>query len=888
MKTSSVVLQGFISLHLRDAVAFQSPILSQMKKSVATFSAAKIKPVQNVNRQSFALHSIAREISVTNDIEIVEDEERYLFRRIQTFKDSNKDKPSEEEFTTLIEKWLLFPQPKRAESILDRMEELYTPSGRLYEKIINAWSFGSTECNDRLTLIEADNSEDDDEETIEMRAKERKILRDNAVYCSDRAMDLLGRMEQLCDEIGDDFRPALSTYTSVVNSVLRSSDDNIETFAARREAVERIKEKRDKNYDNDSRKIHIHNAGDVFKTLKFIDNNELYEKFATIPGKPLPIANRYNFNLIINALAQTKKAWAARACEDILDYMIREHVEFKSLTPSIETINGCINAWARCTSETDSAAKAEAILEKLNLAQTTSGLLNNVVPDNVSYNTIIRANGANAERAEAILDTMTELYESTGDEKIKPDIISYSSVLNAYAKAASHDINSSSKSEEILNKMVKMQEKEETGILINTWCFNTVLNAYAVQGGGSRASSLLNLMETMAETNDRLKPDTYSFNTVLKALANSKEKGSVERARSILEKMENKYANGDDSAKPDAITYNTVILAYGNNGGKDAGKRAKSILTLMENRFKGGDLDVRPTSSTYTALIKAFNWERESTRLSEELVDSLKQNPASENGLIRPDTAIYNALLNTWSKSGSRYAVQRAEEIFAEMKETYEETGNASVQPNSRTYTTLIDTLAKSGGRNAPSRCLEVLEEMENLSEKGKINAKPNVYTYTAVISCIARSRDKEKAVQAVSVLQRMEEEYRKGNKSARPNVVAYNSVLNACAYTPGGGEAIETAFKIACLVFDEIRTSCHVKPTHVSYGTFLCVCANLMPESEVRDNLVEATFKRCARDGLVSKMVWRNLSNAASPTLLGNFLEQANSGSKAHWSRNV
>ena len=137
----------------------------------------------------------------------------------------------------------------------------------------------------------------------------------------------------------------------------------------------------------------------------------------------------------------------------------------------------------------------------------------------------------------------------------------------------------------------------------------------------------------MAETNDRLKPDTYSFNTVLKALANSKEKGSVERARSILEKMENKYANGDDSAKPDAITYvsektipclsrkymsnidtqdlllmrpkqNTVILAYGNNGGKDAGKRAKSILTLMENRFKGGDLAVRPTSSTYTALIK--------------------------------------------------------------------------------------------------------------------------------------------------------------------------------------------------------------------------------------------------------------------------------------------
>ncbi len=82
-----------------------------------------------------------------------------------------------------------------------------------------------------------------------------------------------------------------------------------------------------------------------------------------------------------------------------------------------------------------------------------------------------------------------------------------------------------------------------------------VLNAYAVQGAGGRASSLLNLMETMAETNEMLKPDTYSFNTVLKALANSKEKGSVERARGILQKMEERYANGEESAKPVAITY---------------------------------------------------------------------------------------------------------------------------------------------------------------------------------------------------------------------------------------------------------------------------------------------------------------------------------------------
>jgi len=485
MKINNIFLQVLIGLESqssRHAIAFQSPIFSPVKTS---YKFQKLNPLGtklSQPRQNVASHpSVVYSATSTFPAENVEAEERYLLQNIQNYKDSNKVKPSMEDFTTLIEKWLQFPQPKRAEALLDRMEELYTPSGRLYERIINAWSFGSTEFIDRLTSID-DDDESDDEEIREMLAKERIYLRDNAVYCADRSVDLLSRMEQLCEEIGDDFRPALSTYTSVVNSVLRSSDKKIASFASRREAVERIREKRDRIYKNvDMKKLEITSVRDVFATLKYIENADVSQKLVKIAGKPFPVANKYNFNIIINALAQTGEEWAAHACEDILDFMIRKHGDERSLTPSIETINGCINAWARCSTESDSASRAEAILEKLNLAQTSSGLLTNVVPDNVSYNTIIRANGANAERAEAILDTMAELYESTGDIKIRPDLISYSSVLNAYAKAASRDPNASSKSEEILNKMVKMQESEEGEILVNTWCFNTVSNCILTQ-----------------------------------------------------------------------------------------------------------------------------------------------------------------------------------------------------------------------------------------------------------------------------------------------------------------------------------------------------------------------------------------------------------------------
>jgi PPR repeat. len=299
-------------------------------------------------------------------------------------------------------------------------------------------------------------------------------------------------------------------------------------------------------------------------------------------------------------------------------------------------------------------------------------------------------------------------------------------------------------------------------------------------------------------------------------------------------------------------------------------------------------------------LMLAFNWEKDGIAHAEQVLTSLKEpppilddSPPPRHLLVKPDTAIYNAVLNCWAKNGSRSSaaavVQRAEEILSEMQKEYYENGNPQVKPNCRTYTTIIDILAKSGEPNAPQRCLDILQEMEQqYIAGGDIYSKPNVFTYTAAINCFARSKDKQKAVQAVNILQRMEEQYRQGNDSARPNVIAYNSVLNACAYALSDADAAETAFKIACLVFDEIRTSCHVQPTHVTYGTFLRVCANLMPTSDVKDRLVEATFKRCAKEGLVSNMVWRNLKAAASPVLLNEFLEQANNGLEANWSRNV
>jgi hypothetical protein len=175
--------------------------------------------------------------------------------------------------------------------------------------------------------------------------------------------------------------------------------------------------------------------------------------------------------------------------------------------------------------------------------------------------------------------------------------------------------------------------------------------------------------------------------------------------------------------------------------------------------------------------------------------------------------------------------------------------GDSDVQPNARTYCTVLDALAKSRNWKAYNESLAILDRMEELYAEGFESVRPCARAYSIVISTIARSRKKGKAVKAQEILHRMESEYRKGNIQARPTVYSYNAVMNAAAYTPKGDEREqEEAFKVACLTFDQLIMSDYLKPSHVSYGTFLKAIQNLMPSSDVRDDLVKSVFRRCCR----------------------------------------
>lgn len=854
--------------------------------------------------------------------EKMEQKLRILFQTYENTK-HDKDKPPEDLFVNMIESWLKFPLPSRAEIVLDKMEELYQPDGRLYERLVNAWCFEAEQestnplLSETAALLDDDVNEDEENESIseqqKLKLEQGKV---KATKASQMAMGILNRMEQLYRETGDvDFRPALSTYTSVMNAFRRSGAAASGTM----ELIEHLTQRRDIIYQPpDAQSWKLTSDQDVLDLILYLDNNDdnsnkkkdnrnsknnnagvsrIIKKL--VYKKKGSLATTRNFNIIINELAKSNKLWAGQRAEDILDYMIHQcrTGQNKFLEPDIITINGCIDAWARSSpSQLNSAFRAQEILQKLQSVKDEYGILKDVIPDTVTYNCLINAwaKSKNSNQAEATLAYMEELSQSSSTSHVKPDIVTYCSVLNALANVAHEGVGAAKKAEAILTRMHQQyQESDRKNNIIkpNTRCFNIVIKSHANSrepGSGNRALLLLELMQDMATKggNTDVVPDTFSYNTVLKALGNCRQ---AKKAHEVLERMEKEFENGNHRVRPDTISYNTVIRAYAKSGSKGSGKAAEKILNKM---LTLDNKRVRPDTSTYTSVVKAWteNGGTGYARRVEGIVDALEKKSKQKGNkhVVKADTTIYNALLDAWAKSYEWGSAQRCEEILSKMESMYR-SGIERVKPNTSSYTCAIVAYAKSREVDASKRAEKILSRMESISNSGNLNVRPNVVSYTAVINCIARSKESRKAFKAMSILQRMEEQYRLGNTSARPNVLAYNNVLNACAYTSGDREEKEEAFKVACIIFDEIRTSDYLRLTHVTYGTFLAACGNLMPVSDMRNKLVEATFRRCCHEGLVSDLVIRHCKRRTSKDMfigLMNDVQESELPSK--WTRNI
>jgi hypothetical protein len=245
--------------------------------------------------------------------------------------------------------------------------------------------------------------------------------------------------------------------------------------------------------------------------------------------------NAISYNTVMNAWAKAgAKEEGALQCEALLDDM--------GNLSDVISYNAVLHAWAR-SGAPDAGNRAETILRDMWHVQ----------PNGRTYTTVMdawsRSHGCedSAARAYELLLESEEIAEREGDDNMKPNCISYATVINAYALSKTEPFKAH-KAFRLLQRMNKNPD-----IRPNHVAYNSVLNACATSCPNAYQENLQRLPQDPAnhmtlpdmvrtlyqqliDDNDNdndnpqgasspppyphLQPDHYTFGTVLKAIAN--------------------------------------------------------------------------------------------------------------------------------------------------------------------------------------------------------------------------------------------------------------------------------------------------------------------------------------------------------------------------------
>lgn len=428
--------------------------------------------------------------------------------------------------------------------------------------------------------------------------------------------------------------------------------------------------------------------------------------------------------------------------------------------PSVISYSTLLDAFSK-SKQQGSAERAETILRQMKER--------GVEANSISWNTVIDAYAKqnNVEQAERLLHEMNDEFQK-GNHTVKPTMRTYGVVLSGWSSKRSSQ--SGERGERLLNLMEQMAESgelEELDLVV----YNSVLACWArstSQGAAMRAKDFL---ETKMIRDGKMKPDTYSFNTVMSALVRD---GRMVEAESMLDSML------DNGVSPDITAYNTLIYAWTKSGSKDSAARVKKLYNRMKE-----DSNVEADLITMNSLLHFYS-KTGNARAAEALLDEM----CSLDSKVEPDSISFNTVVAAWTGSRKSDAPERAQAILQRMMDY----GGNKVQPNVITFNSLLNTWVKARPSEALPHCKRLVGIMFDLVAGGNSSVQPDSITYATLINAHGMSNEKDAQVQAHTIFQEMYRRYQDGDHLLKPTVHTYGSLINGWSRSshPDAGEKAE------------------------------------------------------------------------------------------------
>jgi hypothetical protein len=270
-----------------------------------------------------------------------------------------------------------------------------------------------------------------------------------------------------------------------------------------------------------------------------------------------------SYNSVLDAWAKSRVNDAPQACERLLKRML----DNTTIKPDTISYNAVLEAWQGSKSP-NALERIDKIYRHLQQEYKQGNV--NIKPTIRTANSVISAHAKHvyqlqgkeafecAQAAHAILDELKQQYAETGDADYQVDVVTYTSVMEAYARCGSLDATLAA--EQLLEELKEVhQETNNTKLQPNTRTYTALITAWAKTKSYKAPHNAEALLKEMEESSSEssIKPNTRSYTAVIQAWARSRDATKPQRALRILKHMKELARNGDARARPNLITYNS-------------------------------------------------------------------------------------------------------------------------------------------------------------------------------------------------------------------------------------------------------------------------------------------------------------------------------------------
>lgn len=350
------------------------------------------------------------------------------------------------------------------------------------------------------------------------------------------------------------------------------------------------------------------------------------------------------------------------------------------------------------------------------------------------------------------------------------------------------------------------------------YSYNTLMVAWSGNESSTAIDRVLELFQEMEDSED-LKPDAYTFNTVMSSLANhSSEYGTAKAAEDILLRFSEKHSKGLLDEGPSTVSFNIVMKAWSNSGEAKGADRAMEIYLLMRKLYAEGHENVKPDEISLIALMNAY-----AQKGDVETAERLLRESEVEGAL----TNAYNCAITAYVKARRPDAGDRAEQLMAEMEMPDEKTFSmvlnahaqanrpdaanrsevfltrgieryltfqSDIKPNKKLFLIVLQAWKEcSDKQEAAERSFSLLKVMHGLSRDWMLQTEPDSSSYSLVIEMLAEVDVHKAAEQLEKALE----------CSVVPSVHAVNTVLAKLV-----AENNHTSLEKACRILDDMDSN--------------------------------------------------------------------------------